>query len=267
MRPRPAHCRTNLTGSCNVRAPPRPRRRSAEGVFLHGGESRLGQEPDREISGRPRRLRGAAGAVAGAGAGRRLAAAEGDRMRRRSAGHGEDPRARGRDLLHHVPAPAGRPQGPCAGCGTTPCLLRGGEEIEASASDASITKPFHVSADGDFSWEEVECLGACVNAPMVLIGSDTYEDLTRGNLREGARWLGRGETPKPGPQNGRQILGADRWRHDAHGLADHRCAANPRSAGRRTNPAEPITAEPAESRNARVGCRARRPIRRLGCPP
>ena len=38
---------------------------------------------------------------------------------------------------------------------------------------------FHVSADGDFSWEEVECLGACVNAPLIQIGADTYEDLTR----------------------------------------------------------------------------------------
>src|SRR5712675_3604630 len=63
-------------------------------------------------------------------------------------------------------------------CGTTPCLLRGGEELRQVCRRRIHHEPFHVSADGDFSWEEVECLGACVNAPMVQIGKDTYEDLT-----------------------------------------------------------------------------------------
>jgi len=63
-------------------------------------------------------------------------------------------------------------------CGTTPCVLRGAEELFKVCKRRIHHDPFHVSADGDFSWEEVECLGACVNAPMVLIGSDTYEDLT-----------------------------------------------------------------------------------------
>ena len=90
-------------------------------------------------------------------------------------------------------------------CGTTPCLLRGGEEIKKVCERRINHEPFHVSADGDFSWEEVECLGACVNAPMVLIGNDTYEDLTPETFEKVLDALGRGETPTPGPQNGRQF--------------------------------------------------------------
>jgi NADH-quinone oxidoreductase subunit E len=90
-------------------------------------------------------------------------------------------------------------------CGTTPCLLRGGEEIKKVCEHRINHEPFHVSADGDFSWEEVECLGACVNAPMVLIGKDTYEDLTPETFEKVLDALARGETPKPGPQNGRQF--------------------------------------------------------------
>jgi NADH-quinone oxidoreductase subunit E len=58
-------------------------------------------------------------------------------------------------------------------CGTTPCRLRGAEDILEVCQHRIHHDPHHVSADGDFSWEEVECLGACVNAPMVLIGKDT----------------------------------------------------------------------------------------------
>ena len=97
-------------------------------------------------------------------------------------------------------------------CGTTPCLLRGGEEIRKVCQQRIHHEPFHVSADGDFSWEEVECLGACVNAPMVLIGKDTYEDLTPESFEKVLDAIARGETPKPGPQNGRQFsapLGGD----------------------------------------------------------
>jgi NADH-quinone oxidoreductase subunit E len=97
-------------------------------------------------------------------------------------------------------------------CGTTPCLLRGGEEIKKVCERRIHHEPFHVSADGDFSWEEVECLGACVNAPMVLIGKDTYEDLTAESFEGVLDAIARGETPKPGPQNGRQFsapLGGD----------------------------------------------------------
>src|SRR5215471_11526395 len=62
-------------------------------------------------------------------------------------------------------------------CGTTPCWLRGADALK-DVCRQRIGEPFHISADGKFSWEEVECLGACVNAPLIQIGADTYEDLT-----------------------------------------------------------------------------------------
>src|SRR6266853_922418 len=64
-------------------------------------------------------------------------------------------------------------------CGTTPCRLRGAGDIIEVCQSRIHHDPFHLSKDGNFSWEEVECLGACVNAPMVLIWKDTYEDLTK----------------------------------------------------------------------------------------
>src|SRR6202042_1136103 len=90
-------------------------------------------------------------------------------------------------------------------CGTTPCRLRGAGDIIEVCQSRIHHDAFHVSADGDFSWEEVECLGACVNAPMVLIGKDTYEDLTPESFEKVIEAIARGETPKPGPQNGRQF--------------------------------------------------------------
>jgi NADH-quinone oxidoreductase subunit E len=89
-------------------------------------------------------------------------------------------------------------------CGTTPCLLRGGEEIKKVCERRINHEQFHVSPDGAFSWEEVECLGACVNAPMVLIGRDTYEDLTPESFEKVLDAIARGEKPKPGPQIDRQ---------------------------------------------------------------
>ena len=62
-------------------------------------------------------------------------------------------------------------------CGTTPCMLRGAEELK-KVCKRRIGDEHHVTADGKFSWMEVECLGACVNAPMVQINDDYYEDLT-----------------------------------------------------------------------------------------
>jgi NADH-quinone oxidoreductase subunit E len=61
-----------------------------------------------------------------------------------------------------------------------------------------------VSADGTFSWTEVECLGACVNAPMVQINADYYEDLTPESLTRILNDLAAGKSPKPGPQIDRQ---------------------------------------------------------------
>jgi NADH-quinone oxidoreductase subunit E len=85
-------------------------------------------------------------------------------------------------------------------CGTTPCVLRGAEELFKVCHHRIHDEPFHVSADGDFSWEEVECLGACVNAPMVLIGHDTYEDLTAETFEKVIDGFASGNPPKAGPQ-------------------------------------------------------------------
>jgi NADH-quinone oxidoreductase subunit E len=89
-------------------------------------------------------------------------------------------------------------------CGTTPCVLRGAEELFKVCRKRIHEEPFHVSADGDLSWEEVECLGACVNAPMVLIGRDTYEDLTAESFEKVLDGIAKDRPPKPGPQIDRQ---------------------------------------------------------------
>jgi len=90
-------------------------------------------------------------------------------------------------------------------CGTTPCMLRGAEHILDVCKRRISEHPHHVSADGDFSWEEVECLGACVNAPLVLIWNDTYEDLTAESFEKVLDGFAKGEPPKPGPQIDRQL--------------------------------------------------------------
>jgi NADH-quinone oxidoreductase subunit E len=90
-------------------------------------------------------------------------------------------------------------------CGTTPCMLRGSDDLFKVCRRRIHHDAFHVSADGDFSWEEVECLGACVNAPMVLIGSDTYEDLTPETFEKVLDGIAAGKPPKPGPQIDRQL--------------------------------------------------------------
>ena len=87
-------------------------------------------------------------------------------------------------------------------CGTTPCWLRGAEEIK-TACRRLIGEPGHVTDDGLFSWTEVECLGACVNAPMAQINKDYYEDLTPESLEGILAELAAGRRPKPGPQDGR----------------------------------------------------------------
>jgi NADH-quinone oxidoreductase subunit E len=87
-------------------------------------------------------------------------------------------------------------------CGTTPCMLRGSEALK-KVCRRMIGEENHVTADGAFSWIEVECLGACVNAPMVQINADYYEDLTPELLTRIINDLSAGRTPKPGPQTDR----------------------------------------------------------------
>ena len=83
-------------------------------------------------------------------------------------------------------------------CGTTPCMLRGADDLK-EVCRSKIGKPMHVTDDGRLSWEEVECLGACVNAPMVQINDYYYEDLTPDTLEEILNKLENGAEVKPGP--------------------------------------------------------------------
>jgi NADH-quinone oxidoreductase subunit E len=86
-------------------------------------------------------------------------------------------------------------------CTTTPCWLRGSDDVVAACKKHIAPTPHTVSTDGKFSWMEVECLGACVNAPMLQIGKDFYEDLDGPTTEKLLEAFRRGETPKPGPQN------------------------------------------------------------------
>ncbi|TIQ37599.1 MAG: NADH-quinone oxidoreductase subunit E [Mesorhizobium sp.] len=90
-------------------------------------------------------------------------------------------------------------------CGTTPCMLRGSEALMDVCRSKIHHDQFHTNEKGTLSWEEVECLGACVNAPMVMIFKDTFEDLTPERLAEiiDLYEAGKGAEVKPGPQNGR----------------------------------------------------------------
>ena len=90
-------------------------------------------------------------------------------------------------------------------CGTTPCMLRGAEELKQICRERIHPEQYHLSADGDFSWVEVECAGACVNAPMVQIDSDTYEDLTPDSFVALLDDIAAGRKPRPGPQIDRQF--------------------------------------------------------------
>ena len=89
-------------------------------------------------------------------------------------------------------------------CGTTPCMLRGSEALIEVCKQRIHPEQHHLSADGDFSWEEVECIACCANAPVVQIGKDTYEDLTPELFEKVLEGFVKGEPPKAGSQIGRQ---------------------------------------------------------------
>src|ERR1700761_1720287 len=88
-------------------------------------------------------------------------------------------------------------------CTTTPCWLRGSDAVVAACKKHIHPRQHIVSADGKFSWMEVECLGACVNAPMLQIGSDFYEDIDGPITEQLIADLRAGKAIKPGPANGR----------------------------------------------------------------
>ena len=88
-------------------------------------------------------------------------------------------------------------------CGTTPCRLRGADDLEKICRKR-IGEQSEVTKDGKLSWVEVECLGACVNAPMAQINYDYYEDLTAESFSKILDDLAAGKKVKPGPQVDRQ---------------------------------------------------------------
>jgi NADH-quinone oxidoreductase subunit E len=88
-------------------------------------------------------------------------------------------------------------------CGTTPCRLRGADDLE-KVCRKRIGEQGDLTKDGKFSWVEVECLGACVNAPMAQINYDYYEDLTAESFGKILDDLAAGKKVKPGPQVDRQ---------------------------------------------------------------
>lgn len=89
-------------------------------------------------------------------------------------------------------------------CGTTPCWLRGSDDIISACKKQLGINMGETTADGQFTLSEVECAGACVNAPVVAINDDYYEDLTAESVTNILKALAKGETVKPGPQVDRQ---------------------------------------------------------------
>lgn len=93
-------------------------------------------------------------------------------------------------------------------CGTTPCMLRGSDDVMAACKNHGLAKG-KTTPDGLFTLTEVECLGACANAPMVQINDDNYEDLDYDKMTAILSALAAGETPRPGPQVDRQTSAAE----------------------------------------------------------
>lgn len=96
-------------------------------------------------------------------------------------------------------------------CGTTPCMLRGAGDLINVCQHKIAHDPLEISADGKLSWEEAECMGGCVNAPMIGIGDDTYEDLTVERFEEiiEAFRAGNGKSIPVGTQIKRQHSAAE----------------------------------------------------------
>ena len=89
-------------------------------------------------------------------------------------------------------------------CTNVPCQLRGADDVLAACRSELGIGLGEVTADGQFSLAEVECLAACVNAPVIWVADDFYEDLDADSTKKLLQALKRGETPKPGSQSGRQ---------------------------------------------------------------
>jgi NADH-quinone oxidoreductase subunit E len=92
-------------------------------------------------------------------------------------------------------------------CGTTPCMLAGSDELFKACAKRGLKKG-KTTDDGLFTLTEVECLGACANAPMVQINDDNFEDLSEASMGAVLDALADGKTPRPGPQVDRQTSAA-----------------------------------------------------------
>ena len=88
-------------------------------------------------------------------------------------------------------------------CTTTPCMLRGAYKLVDVCKKKISNKENEISSDGYSSWMEVECLGACINAPMIQINDEYYEDLDEKKLENIIEQTMKGKTPKPGSYRGR----------------------------------------------------------------
>ncbi|MBB3290262.1 MULTISPECIES: NADH-quinone oxidoreductase subunit E [unclassified Rhizobium] len=134
-------------------------------------------------------------------------------------------------------------------CGTTPCMLRGAEGLIKVCKSRINDHAFERNADGTLSWEEVECQGACVNAPMVVIGKDTYEDLTPARLEEiiDAFAAGKGSEVPTGPQIDRVFSAPEGGLTSL--LSDEAKAKG--AAGKAKTTAEAVSVPPSEAAHAK----------------
>ena len=115
-------------------------------------------------------------------------------------------------------------------CRTTPCWLRGSDGITKTCLDKLGIKLGQTTEDGTFTVIEVECLGACANAPMVQINDDYFEDLTPEDMAEILEALKAGKTVTPGPQNGRQGSAPEGGPQTLRNIAKGAAAGDGRSA-------------------------------------
>jgi len=88
-------------------------------------------------------------------------------------------------------------------CTTTPCMIRGAYDIVKACKEKISDKENEISKDKTCSWIEVECLGACINAPMMQVNDDYYEDLNKEKTEKIINQIQSGEKPKPGSYRGR----------------------------------------------------------------
>ena len=129
-------------------------------------------------------------------------------------------------------------------CGTTPCMLRGSGEL-MDVCKSRIGPKDKLSADGRFTWQEVECLGACANAPMAQINDYYFEDLTAADMEQIIDDFAAGKSPKPGPRvkrqtsapEGEQLTLTDPKLYDGSVAKPLKALPNAAAKGRKTEPA------------------------------